>query len=164
MSATEGVEATIDALIAKLQADLPAKVAAINAEMSDAWTIDTPAPESITFGSRSEIIYPWVALRPDAAEPIADASGRLHRRNGVSATLWVAHHEEEGLDRSLIRLQRAVTEVVLRDRRPGGLGGDGGYGLEWVRDVYGPTFENTAASEFTSWVRSTFAIRQQQDL
>lgn len=162
MSATEGVEATIDALIAKLNSDLPAKVAAINAELSDAWTI--LMPEGISFGTRSEITYPWVMLRPDAAEPIADASARLHRRNGISTTIWCAHHEEEGLDRTLIRTQRAVTEVILHNRRPGALGGDGGYGLEWVRDMYGPVFEGGASSEFTSWVRSTFAIRQQQDI
>lgn len=166
MSAQAQIEASIDALIAKLTAELPAKLDAINAETSDQWVLEPP--QGITFGNRSEVPYPWVAVLPETSENLAEASGRIHYEHGIATVSWLADADEEGLARKLTRYQRAVREVAVHFRRPGAspVSDDpGGYWLGYVRDIYGPVFDDRPeGGAFVSWARTTFSVKQQQDL
>ncbi len=164
MSAQQQIEASIDALIAKLVAELPAKLAAINLETGN-FPIDPP--HGITFGQRSEVPYPWVAVVPETSENLVEASGRIHFEHGIAVVSWEADADEEALVRKLTRYQRAVREVAVHYRRPGAspVSDDpGGYFLKYVRDVYGPVFEGGPDGAFVSWARTTFSVKQQQDL
>lgn len=167
--AQQQIEATIDALIAKFNGELQAKLDAINTEIGDAYVLEPV--QGITFGPRSETPYPWISVLPETSENLVEASGRIHYEHAIAATVWVADADEEALVRKLIRYQRAVREVAVHFRRPGAspVSDDpGGYWLGYVRDVYGPTMQDTDAvgnpvGSFISWSRTTFAAKQQQD-
>ena len=164
------IEATIDALIAKLNADLPAKLEEINAETADDWQLEPPA--GITFGPRSEIPYPWIMVLPESMEKELESAGSLYYEHAITVCVWLADGDEETLLRKLLRYQRAVREVALRFRRPGDspVSTDpGGYALEYVRDVYGPVMSETdeegnPEGAIISWARTTFSVKQQQDI
>jgi hypothetical protein len=159
------IEASIDALIAKLTAELPAKLVAINEANGDQFVLEDP--QGITFGQRSEVPYPWVAVLPETSENLAEASGRIHFEHGIATVCWLADGDEESLIRKLTRYQQAVREVAVHFRRPGAspVSDDpGGYWLGYVRDIYGPVFEGGPAGAFVSWARTTFSVKQQQDL
>lgn len=170
MPAQQQIEATIDALIGKLDADLGAKIAEINTEIGDAFVIEPPV--GITFGPRSEIPYPWIAVTPEQSENLVEGSGRIHYEHAIQVTVWIADGDEEALIRKLTRMQRAVREVALRFRRPGDspVSDDpGGYFLSYVRDLYGPVLgevDETGAptGALISWAKTTFSARQQQDI
>ena len=158
------IEATVDGLVAKLAAQLPAKIAAINAEMPDDFQIGEP--EAITFGPRVEMQYPHVAVSPSSTES-ADTSGRIHFNHAVEVTTWIAEVAPEALIRKLIRYQRAVREVILYQRQPAVAEfSSAGYGLQHVSDEYGELFysEEEPGGFTVSYVTSVFAVQQQQDL
>lgn len=163
MSIQHSVEAAADALIAKLEQSLPPKIDDINAEAEDRFVVEYPT--EIAFGPRSESAYPFISVSPDTSEAPTDASGRILYDHRVRVVSWLQDSEEEGLSRKLIRFQRAVREVILVKRRPTeNYSGYGGYGLQHVGDEYGPTFGGEASGAFVSWVASTFAIQQQEDI
>jgi hypothetical protein len=147
-------------MIAKLQAGLPAKIAAINAELSDEFTLAEPA--GITFGQRSETPYPWVAVLPVRTVKVADASGMIIRKHLIDIVPWIESWQEEGISRLIARYLRAVDEVVLAKRQPGQGLEEGGYGVEFIEDYYGPVFGEPGKSEVTSWGRARYAVRQEQ--
>lgn len=167
MSAAHGIEATCDAVIDKLRAELPAKVDAINSEMADAYPIESPH-ERVCFGPRSEAQFPYVSVSPDGFDEPLDASGRIHFRDRLRVVAWAQDGDEEALARRLTRYQRAVVEVVLHFRRPGDSYTDpvGGYGLQLESGEPGPTFDDPAdpGGRFVSWTSATFRVQRQQDL
>jgi hypothetical protein len=166
------IEATIDALIAKLGESLPAKLDEINEETADAWPIEPPA--GISFGPRSETPYPWISILPESTEKELESSGVVYYEHALTVVVWLAEADEETLLRKLLRYQRALREVALLYRRPGSSPVDydpGGYSLQFVRDVYGPVMNETDAvgnplpeSALISWARTTFMVRQEQAL
>lgn len=161
MSATAQIEATVDAMVAKLKANLPAKIAEINAELEDEWTLNEPA--DITFGQRSETPYPWVAILPVRTVKITDTSGGIVRKHIIDIIPWVEAWQELGIARLVPRYLRAVDEVALRERQPGEEFGPGGYGLEFIEDFYGPVFAGPeSGGHVTSWARARYAVRQEQ--
>lgn len=165
MAVTQQIEAAIDQLIAKLTADLPAKVAAVNAEAADAYSIAVPA--GISFGARSETPYPWVMVYPEGSDQPTDASGRIHWQHRIRVVTWLDDGDEEALVRRLIRLGRAVRECAMLYRRPGSSYTDpvGGYGLQLVSEEFGPIFDGSSEGVgFVSWVAASFTVQQQQDL
>jgi hypothetical protein len=162
MPALFGVEATMDALVAKLESELGTKIDAINAEVNDDYVIEQPV--GISFGPRSEIPYPWVVVMPSVSDPLIDSSGRTHEEHAVDIVAWVQDPDEEALWRRLIRYHRALREVALHYRRPAAsyTDGGGGYGLQYAGTDYGLTF--TDANLFVGSVSSTYRVQQQQDL
>lgn len=162
MSATQQIEATADAVIAKLTDKLPAKVAELNAEYTDEWKLVEPA--GISFGQRSETPYPWIAVLPVRTIPVTDTSGGIVRKHMVDIIPWVEAWQEDGIARLVARYMRAVDEVLLKSRFPGEEFGPGGYGLEFIEDYYGPVFAqpDAAKSHVTSWCRARYAVRQGQ--
>lgn len=160
MSVTQQIEASVDAMIAKLQAGLPAKITEINEELEDEWTL--PAPAGITFGQRSETPYPWIAVLPVRTVPVADSSGVIIKKHLIDIVPWIEAWQEEGIARLVARYLRAVDEVALARRQPGQALEEGGYGVEFIEDYYGPVFGEPGKSEVTSWGRARYAVRQEQ--
>lgn len=167
MAVTQQIEAVCDAIIAKLIAELPAKIAEINTEAGDAHQLTMPEETSITLGARSEKPYPFIAILPGPEDPPIDASGRAHWQEAVDVVCWLEDYDEEALARKLLRFKRAVREVVMHYRRPGSSFTDpvGGYGLQYAGSEPGPTFEiSDSEGRYVSWTRLSFTVQQQQDL
>jgi hypothetical protein len=163
---SEQIEATVDDLIAKLESRLPAKLDAINAEHTDGIVLEHP--KAITFGGRSEMQLPHIAVMPGATEPVSEASGRIHFNHIIAIATWISSPSEADLPRLLVRFQRAVREVVLFRRRPNETFADtpGGYGLQHLSDEYGEPFEaaDIMPGMFLTYATSEFAVQQQQDI
>ena len=156
-------EATLDALAAKLSADLPAKLAAINAEITDGFTLEDP--NLITVGVRDNHDYPIIFVIPEETETETDRAGGMIWRHRIRVCSFVAEWDETGLVRKVLRYQRAVREVCLSGRDPGT---GGGFGINHERDEYGPVFQPTedgqAQAQFVQGAASLFTVRQLQDL
>lgn len=154
------IEATVDAMIAKLQAELPAKIVEINAEMEDEWALVEPA--GFSFGQRSETPFPWVAVLPVRTVKVTDTSGAIVRKHLIDIIPWIEAWQEEGVARMITRYMRAVDEVAIRGRQPGQALSSGGYGLEFIEDNYGPIFRESPESSVVTWGRARYAVRQEQ--
>lgn len=161
MSASNWIEATCDAMIAKLEAELPAKITAINAEVTDGFTIE--APTGISIGERAEPTYPWIVVAPSRTALDKDTGERLVYNHQITLeSVYWAQGEDE-LIRKLLRFGRAVREVALAERLPGQKLGEGGWGLRFVGDEYGRMVK-VAPGSFIKMVASSFSVRQQQTL
>lgn len=168
MAALEQVEASIDQIIAKLQANLDDKIDEVNTEIGDAFVLEHVPDDQICFGTRSEKPYPFIALLPGGDDEPLDASGRVIWENLITVACWLQDPDEEALARKLIRFARAVREVIMRYRRPGSSYVDpvGGFGLQYKGSDPGPIFgtEGDSAGAFVSWTTLSFQVQQQQDL
>lgn len=157
------IEATLDALVSKLNTDLPAKITSLNAEFSDGHTLDLPA--LICAGVRDTHDYPLVFVLPEETETETDRAGGMIWRHRIRVCSFIAAWEEEAVTRLAIRYQRAVREVCLTNRNPGT---GGGFGLRHVLDEYGPVFSPTdsgqAQASFVQGSATILEVRQLQDL
>lgn len=161
MSASNWIENTCDAMIAKLEADLPAKIVAINAEATDGFLIDNPT--GISLGERAEPTYPWIVVAPSRTVPDLDTGERLVDKHLITleSVYWAPGEDE--LIRKLLRFGRAVREVALVNRYPGQNLGEGGWGLRFEGDGYGRMVKVEDQS-FIKSIASNFSIRQQQTI
>ena len=159
MSASNWIENTCDAMIAKLEADLPTKLEAINAEVTDGFTVDPPT--GISIGERAEPTYPWIVVAPSRTALDKDTGERIVYEHLITLeSIYWAQGEDE-LIRKLLRFGRAVREVALKDRYPGINLSEGGWGLRFLGDEYSRMIK-VADQSFIKMVASTFSIRQQQ--
>jgi hypothetical protein len=159
MSASNWIENTCDAMIAKLNAELPAKIEAINAEATDGLLVDMAT--GISIGERAEPTYPWIVVAPTRTALDLDTGERLINKHLITleSVYWAAGEDE--LIRKLLRFARAVREVALANRYPGINLGEGGWGLRWEGDQYGRMIKVQNES-FIKMVGSNFSIRQQE--
>jgi len=155
------IEATLDALVSKLSANLNAKIDAINTENADEYGLDYPA--SITAGIRNQTDFPRIFVLPEGTVTESDAASDVVWRHRVRVVAFVAEWDEGALMRKLIRYQRAVREVCLSKRSPGT---GGGFGIIHISDEYGPVFqpdpEGGPSSEFVQGAASLFDVRQNE--
>lgn len=162
----EQIEATLDALAAKLTADLPAKLDAINTERADAYPVDHPA--IVLAGADNAHDYPQVFVLPDETANEMDTGGRVLWTHSIRVVSFVADWDTLALSKKLLRYQQGVREVCLEGRRPGLTQGEGGWGIEHVRDEYGPVFQPTdeegAQMPFVQGAASLFRVRQEQTI
>lgn len=156
------VESTLDAMKAKLDAQLNAKIDAINATITDTWTLDHPT--AIEVGAAHDWAYPYVVLVPDESAPENDAASDIVWLHVIRTVCFVSEFDTRALLRKLIRMQRAVREVCLAQRQPGVNIGDGGWGINHLRDEYGPAFQPEPDAEFVQGVASLFQVRQGQQI
>ena len=156
------IESTMRAIQQKLIAGMPAKIAEINTEIEDEWKLEEPAPGGITLGQRSDTTFPWVAVLPSRTTKVTDTSGAIIRNHNIDVVTWVDAWQEDGIVLRVIRFVRAVDEVVLPGRMPGQSYGEGGYGLEFVEDYYGPVIGTPGESAVQTWARCRYAVRQEQ--
>lgn len=158
MAVTAGVENTCDAILAKLKAQLAARIDAKNAEVSDGILAQYPA--GISLGERSDVPFPWINVMPSITVKDLDTGERLVRNHGIDIVSVVWDADEEALVRKLVRFSGAVEEVVLDKRQPGINLGDGGWGVQFVRSNYGQMV--TVEPGFIKPVTLTVSVRQQQ--
>lgn len=159
---SEWIEETCDAMIAKLNAQLGARIAAVNAEAAeDGMLID--GPTGITLGERSEPTYPWITVSPSRTGPDLDTGERIVYAHTIDVISVYFDNDEDVLVRKLLRFARAVREVVLDKRQPGINLGDGGWGLQFLGDNYSRMITVESGS-FIKAVTSTFYVKQQQTL
>jgi hypothetical protein len=158
VSVTANVEATVDWAIGRLLDALPATIDAINAEITDdPYTLTYAA--GVSFGTRSETPFPWIHVLPRASETTMDNGDLVLTNHQIMVVTWVQHWEEEGLARLLVRYQRAVKETLLGTGR---VPTEGGYGIQHVRDEYGPVFREEGGTGFVSSAPGIFQIQAQQ--
>jgi len=116
----KGIELVIDQIVTMLQADFPAKAAALNAEYGDAYTVVAPANADYY----TELINPLV---PDFAYPaivvaaqtdvtvdedLAHAGGEWDHE--VLVDVLIRAQDAHELSRRLMRTVRAVKELMMR--------------------------------------------------
>lgn len=146
-------------MIAKLEAELPAKIEAINAEVTDGFLIDLPT--GISIGERAEPTYPWIIVAPSVTRKDLDTGERLVNKHRITLeSIYWAQGEDE-LIRKLIRFSEAVRAVVLRDRQPGVNLGEGGWGVSFEEDSYRRMIK-VADESFIKAVATTVSIRQKE--
>jgi len=161
MASSEWIENTCDALAAKLTANLPAKIAVINAEATDGNLIENAT--GISLGERAEPTYPWITVAPSRTGRDLDTGERLVYAHSIDliSVYWDA--DEDALVRKLLRFGRAVREVALEKRQPGVNLGEGGWGLQFVADNYSRMI-TLASGSFIKAVTTTFLVKQQQTI
>jgi hypothetical protein len=77
----------------------------------------------------------------------------------------IAEFQEEALALKLLRLQRVIRECLLADRIPSvSPDSNAGYALRHLRDDYSVVGFDAERAEFWQMCRSTFEVRQQQDV
>lgn len=163
MAVTLQVEATCDALVGKLNANLATTLAAIEAEAGDG--VGLGAPALVAFGPRSELPYPAVVVIPFTTTNDTDLAGGIIYEHRIRVVSWLEDPSEELLMRRLIRYARAVRDVAMLHRRPGSAeGAPGGYGLQHERDEYGPFAGSDTGVGYVAWVSSIFRVQQEQYL
>jgi hypothetical protein len=154
------IEATLDAIVGKLEAGLNTKIDEINAAQPDAYVLTYPV--MIVTGARAERQYPCVMVLPGSTVNTVDTGGTILWNHQIIVSSWLQNFQEEALARQLMRFQRAVREVILKTRHPGTTAG--GYGLQHTRDEYGPLFRPEPGGYFIQPCESAFMVQQQQDI
>jgi hypothetical protein len=158
--AVQDTEKTLDAVKAELEADLPAKVAAINTEAADG--IEISEPVEVRISTRGELVdFPLIMVLPATSKPgkAGDTGGRIFKDHRVRIVVWEEDADEDVLARKLLRQMRAVNEVVMNGRKIT----NAGYGIVWLEDDYGPVFRPNPEGHYYQAVRSDFLIPQQRD-
>lgn len=114
-----GIEAVIDAMQAKLQTDLPAKVVALNAEYDDAYAL-TDIAASSWYDAVPDLLaasfeYPAVVLldESDRAEAAQSNADLYVVRYQVVVDVLVRGQDATELTRKLWRYERAVKEILV---------------------------------------------------
>lgn len=153
MTVTLGLgEVVIDAIVAKLQAGLPARITAINAAATDGLVLSTPANTDYYVGG--------AVLIPSAPAIIvaqAPTEGE-HEGEGWHSFVWVADFvvavidedtDRTRLARRLMRLSRAVAETLWDDDPKEALANGAAHHLKFVRDDPGPVQD--PANDTSAW-------------
>jgi len=107
-------EQYIDTAIATLKDDLPARLAAIDAEHTD-FELDVPADNAYSLGSSEVLRFPWieVALVNSDIDGFDLGQGSGDQRSTIIIACRYQHGNGEHLDRALRRYARAVMEVLM---------------------------------------------------
>jgi hypothetical protein len=160
----DSIEDTLDSLVAKLTADLPAKITAINAAVTDGHTLDNPhLIESNGVGELEG--YPTILVLPqDPSEPELDQGVTMLVRHRVAVIVFQIDSDTHALGKKILRYQRAVKEVLLSQRDPGTAAA--GWQIEWLEDGYGPLFrpvgDRGPEAAYIQGTRSVFRVKQEQ--
>lgn len=153
------LEDTLDALVAKLTADLPAKIAAINTAVTDGHTLDNP--HKITMHAVGELEgYPTIMVLPDESEETEDTGHYVLVQHRIQVIAFLQDWDTEALARKVLRFQKAIKEVLLSSRNPGNT--TAGYTIKWKRDQPGPLFRPEGKTPFIQGERSIFRVLQEQ--
>jgi hypothetical protein len=115
-------EPLIKALVARLQADLPTVVAAVNAEARDDIELRVPNPEHILeYVPAADLLteFPTIGIQElptDIVDDIGSSFTGVHR---LAIIVFATHVELRGLAWSLRRYMQAITTVMLDTRQIG---------------------------------------------
>lgn len=111
-----GPEVLVDAIVAKLRAEMPARCAAINVEKHDGITTVAPTPDRY-FTSAKRLIAPSgpaVLVMDGPMRIVAGGEGPHSLLTETQIAVWVMdeHQDESELARRLQRLSRAAIEAL----------------------------------------------------
>jgi hypothetical protein len=151
------MELVLDGVKRKLETELDATTATVNGEHTD-FDIDRVPDTSITISTRAEIPYPSIMVLPERARPDganADMGAMILSDDFVRVVIWISEANEDVLARRLIRELKAVKLAVLKGRKI-----EGGYGVFWQEDDYGPVFRPEPAGNFISSAAVVFKVKQ----
>jgi len=151
-------EVIVDAMIAKLNAGVAARITAINAEKNDAVIVEAPHD-----------IFPFGLPGPLAQAPcyVVTEFGEspVYQEDGPHAFAFADHlavmiveedPDRERVGRKLLRQARAVIECLWDDAPREALTGSA-YTLRPFRHIPGPTFEPNPAESISAW-RSHYIV------
>jgi len=144
-----GPEALVDAVIAKLQANMAARVAAINAEKDDGITIVAPDNSRYFASAKRQIPPPGPAVLVMDGRMGLDARGEgphtLSTTTSIGVYMLEEDADEETLARKLWRQSRAIVESLWDDQPKEQLLNADGSLLGWkilpTRTTPGPAYE-----------------------
>lgn len=115
MATFKGSEVIVDAIAAKLKAEMPARVAAINTEKNDGITIHAPTDDRY-FVAAKRVIAPGSPAVLVMDGPMGLGQGESFHELMTTTNIGVyvrdEDSDEEHLARKLQRLSRAVTESL----------------------------------------------------
>jgi hypothetical protein len=154
-----GIENALDAVVARLQANLNAKIDALNAAATDGFTVEHP--QTYTVSTRAELgPFPHVMVLPVRKQTEADSGGRIEWRYRVRVLSWVSHPDEEGLGRVLLRFDEAVTQTLLAGRRLDATN----WQVSYEDGEPGPVFQPQKRGYYLQGISSIFLMKQEQDV
>lgn len=117
----QGPERVMREMKAKLQADLPAKIAELNAEFNDDVQLGVPAEASYKFmwepseqSLLEAISYPAVVLRPVIEDPVGgpDIGDEYTIAEPIEVAFMVGYDVSERQGMALLRYMRAAKEIL----------------------------------------------------
>jgi len=138
------IEPVAAAILAELQAHLPAKITALQPTFAP--VLPMPAPVEYAFGDSDFIMgFPVVTIDPRKIRTLSeDLAGRWqHHSKQLEVGIFVADVARETLARLLDRYARCVIEVLLERRKAGAFVQSGRqFDLVWKNEEidYGSTF------------------------
>lgn len=158
------IEPAVDALLSRLQSDLPAAVTTVNGEHSDGYTIEAPAQVY-------DFVPPESMLTDFPTVGITHVDGRFEDDIGSSATgvyrlavyTFVQDSDQEALAKKIRRTTLAVARVVLASRNFG-TGSGVPWGVTVDRIDYGPALADTDKPEsYMSFSVLTVQVKLDED-
>jgi hypothetical protein len=145
-------EPLVTALVTRLQTDLPAKVAEINAAATDGIVLPLPAASRIyDFPPQGELLtdFPVIGIQDFPSTFDDDIGSSVTGNHALGVIVWVSSADQRTLAMMLRRYCQAVTTVALEGRFIGDAWGT------LLRRVYpGPTID--AEEDPRTWV--SFAV------
>lgn len=155
------IEPIIEALVARLTADLPAEIVVANADVSDTYTLE--APRSVL-----DFLPPPTFENQLPLVGVQDLGGRFEDDTGFTATglydiavvVYLQDYDHQALVRKLRRYVRCLARVVLASRAV-----TPSWGLTLQRIDYGPTLADSidAPQTYLSWASIVITARQDED-
>lgn len=151
-------------IMRRLTSDLPAHITAVNATITDGYTIENPASGMIfDYPPPIRLLtnFPAVALIEGATTFEDDTSWNATGVSDFTVVAFVQDLEQEGLARRLRRYARAVASAVIQGRT---LPPDG-WGVTLIRIEPGPTLANRNNPQTRmSWVSVSFRVKTDQNV
>ncbi len=165
MATLKLAEVVIDAVIAKLQAGMPARVAAVNAEKADDVTIAAPSNDRYYVGGTDILTQtdPAVIVTelPAAGDWEWEGPDQLTVELLILVAVFDLDSDRERLARKLMRQARCAAEAVWDDSPRGALTGGVAFHIRPVRVSPGPVFDpQEQRSMFTQLYGVVFEARR----
>lgn len=132
----------VRACIERLDQDLPAVIAEINADVPDGEEIEAPKAIFPIVPSPGLLVdYPAVGFRWMPSRLEDDTGGSATGVHELACVYFLVNPDLELLGWQLAHYASALTTVLLRDRRigSGAANGDGAWGVTFVNWLPGPT-------------------------
>ena len=158
-----GIEPVVDGLVAKLQADLPAAIDAVNAQVTDGLTVDRGALQVLDHVPHILTLHQWptigVAEGPSIAED--DTGFEFTEVDELHVVCYLQDADQQALARRLRRLRLAVVRVCLSGGRviPSVVPGtNAAWGVTLRRIDPGQTLGEAEAEHVKTWMSSVRVV------
>lgn len=153
-------EVIVDAIVAKLRANLAGRVEAVNLEKSDGLTIQAPGDlDYYTSGVTSLPAAPAVIVAEAPSTFRREGGGGLISHTDVNVWILDQDVDRQSLGRRLQRLSRAVIECLFLDEPAQALTGSA-FTLYPLGTTPGKVFEPQSSDEFRGFYLVTFRAEQ----